>query len=790
MAFAIAILAPSSVPFQAGGAEKLWWGMRRALADCSGICAELIKIPARENSFAEIVESYKTFSRIDLSHFDMLVSTRYPAWIARHANHVCYMQHTLRGLYDTYHFTGLPELLPAVPAPLADLVGLVRKPEPDRADLEPFFDLCERAMRQKSLPSSLFNFPGPLIREVVHFLDRIAFAGISAWLAISGTVARRKDYLPPGASFKVLPHPSDITDFKCAEGRYFFTASRLNGSKRLGLVIDAMKLVPGDVQLKIAGDGPDLDSLRARAASDPRISFLGRVSDAGIVDLYAGAIAVPFVPLDEDYGLITIEAMHSGKPVITTSDSGGVREMVKDGQTGFVVEPVPRALARAMTRLNQDRALAAEMGARARANVAHITWPETVRAFLDYADLSARGARRKILVAAPFQARVDGAGGERRFWHFLADLAKEYDVEVVAMGSKILSQSATRQIMANVRETLLPWPDAALAEAEKLIADFGISGDDIALMRHARDSLALKASLQAVGAGAVCAVLSHPWLYEAVASALPGLPVVYDAYNVEADLKRSFYGPGQIAAETEALELALCNAAGATFACSPEDRQRFAAFQADPGKLHVLPPGCDAEARTCDKAVLRRRLAYPDSTLALFLGSGHKPNIEAALAIIAMAKDLPDVEFLLGGTVTTQVSLTALPKPANVHFLGELTEKSKNVLLQAVDIGLNPVSSGSGVNLKTIEYLAYGLPFIATPFGMRGIPGDFAPLAHVCEIAQFPETLARLVANPPDGEAMARAGSEFREKWAWQEVLKPLRPALAEMLDRIHASSD
>ena len=111
-----------------------------------------------------------------------------------------------------------------------------------------------------------------------------------------------------------------------------------------------MEFVPHDVHLKIAGAGPDERLLKSLAVKDKRIEFLGFVDKDKIMDVYAGALAIPFVPYDEDYGFITIEGMMSRKPVITASDSGGPLEFVIDGVNGFIVEPDPVKIAERINR--------------------------------------------------------------------------------------------------------------------------------------------------------------------------------------------------------------------------------------------------------------------------------------------------------------------------------------------------------------------------------------------------------------------------------------------------------
>jgi hypothetical protein len=105
----VAIVAPSPVPFSPGGAERVWSGLLQAINEGTPHDAELIKLPVRERTLAALVEGYAAFARLDLSHFDMVVSGKYPAWMVAHPHHVVYVLHRLRGLYDTYHLTGAPE---------------------------------------------------------------------------------------------------------------------------------------------------------------------------------------------------------------------------------------------------------------------------------------------------------------------------------------------------------------------------------------------------------------------------------------------------------------------------------------------------------------------------------------------------------------------------------------------------------------------------------------------------------------------------------------------------------
>ena len=215
----IALVAPSGVPFTVGGAEQLWWGLTTYVNRHTPHAMELIKLPSPERDFWEIVDSYRRFSLLNLDHFDMVISTKYPAWMVAHHNHVVYLQHRLRGLYDTYP-SDLPLLPGKLPDAMAPLWNLLQRPQLDRAALPELFGALDsfRADRQiaEDVKQQLVAFPGPLARAVVHALDRIGLAdpSVRRYLAISRTVAQRDGYFPPGAEVEVVPHPSDLEGFR------------------------------------------------------------------------------------------------------------------------------------------------------------------------------------------------------------------------------------------------------------------------------------------------------------------------------------------------------------------------------------------------------------------------------------------------------------------------------------------------------------------------------------------------------------------------------------------------
>jgi glycosyltransferase involved in cell wall biosynthesis len=75
---------------------------------------------------------------------------------------------------------------------------------------------------------------------------------------------------------------------------------------------------------------------------------------------------------------VTVESFMCGKPVITCADSGGPSELVRDGQSGYVTDPTPEALAVAMRKVMDDRNLAQRMGEAGAAAATKMTWSKAI----------------------------------------------------------------------------------------------------------------------------------------------------------------------------------------------------------------------------------------------------------------------------------------------------------------------------------------------------------------------------------------------------------------------------
>ncbi len=373
----ICIVAPCAVPFVVGGAENLYWGLENYINTHSDHVADIVKLPSPENDFWRLLDSYRRFSELDLSGFDTIVSCKYPAWMVEHPRHVVYLQHKLRGLYDTYR--GALKL----PHAAARSEGVLRLLDAadqlswDTATPVDVFAAVD-ALKAEGRPDelALIEFPGPIARHVLHALDQYALSPqrIHKYGAISQEVVSRADYFPPDVAVTAMHHPTGKRIRPGKYENYLFTASRLDGPKRIGLLVEAMRYVQADISLKIAGTGPEQAALREAAGDDPRIELLGHVGEHELEQLYADALGVLFVPFKEDYGLITLEAMLAAKPVVTTDDAGGPTELVRHGVNGWIAKPTARSLAAAIDELAADPSRAAQMGGQGAQLAAEVAW--------------------------------------------------------------------------------------------------------------------------------------------------------------------------------------------------------------------------------------------------------------------------------------------------------------------------------------------------------------------------------------------------------------------------------
>lgn len=177
---------------------------------------------------------------------------------------------------------------------------------------------------------------------------------VSYFIANSRETARRVQKFYRRDSTVIYP-PIEINESKIKDREsqikknYYLTVGRLVWSKRTDVAIDACNKLK--LPLKVVGSGKEEKYLKSIAG--PTIEFLGSVSDSELKRLYTQAKALIFCALDEDFGMVPVEAMAAGTPVIALSQ-GGVLETVLEGKTGvFFPEANADSLSAAIRRFEK-----------------------------------------------------------------------------------------------------------------------------------------------------------------------------------------------------------------------------------------------------------------------------------------------------------------------------------------------------------------------------------------------------------------------------------------------------
>jgi len=229
-------------------------------------------------------------------------------------------------------------------------------------------------------------------RAPIDGLERAATARADRVLVNSRfTAARVRAAFPELAREPEVVYPGvalDPREPSPPAGATILCVSRFDPAKRLERAVDALAalrdlLAPDElapVRLVIAG-GYDarlaecratFDGLAARAAGlglADRVALVRSPSDADLRALLSRARCVVYTPEDEHFGLVPLEAMAAGRPVVAVS-AGGPAETIRDGETGILCPPDAGAFAGALARLLREPETARRMGAAGRRHVA------------------------------------------------------------------------------------------------------------------------------------------------------------------------------------------------------------------------------------------------------------------------------------------------------------------------------------------------------------------------------------------------------------------------------------
>ena len=328
-------------PYVSGGAEILVETLAQQLRT-RGHQVDVIALPYTDAPRTQVVLGFMAWRILNLQLIhekpvDLVIGTKFPSYAVNHRNKVVWLTHQHRQAYELY--------------------GTKYSDMHTRPD-------------------------GMLFARIVRGLDGWSLGEAKALFSISQNTANRlKRYngldarpLYPPPRLAPLLHCERYDDYLLAIGRF-------EPIKRFDLILRALALTKCGVRCVLVGDGmqrAELEQLTDQLGVRDRVQFAGNVDDATLADLYANCLGVVYPPFDEDYGYVTVEALLSKKPVISTTDSGGVLEFLREGEDGFIAEPTPESLAEAIERLWSARSRVADLGEAGYQRVKGITWEPVI----------------------------------------------------------------------------------------------------------------------------------------------------------------------------------------------------------------------------------------------------------------------------------------------------------------------------------------------------------------------------------------------------------------------------
>lgn len=301
-------------------------------------------------------------------------------------------------------------------------------------------------------------------------------------------------------------------------------------------------------------------------------------------------------------------------------------------------------------------------------------------------------------------------------------------------------------------------------------------------------------------------IFVSPFLYTIPKKMMTGKKVIYESYNAEYHLMKSSFSRSLLGRlmllYVKRIEGSLSKKCDMVFAVSDDDRDELSRlYHIDRGKIWLSYNGIDMAGSSSGAG---RRDGHPPNQLCIFIGSYHPPNIEAVDRIIKMASGMQDIKFLIAGGVTRDFidryrlkeqvpadaglpdsinTLAWYPLSGNVLLIGQVSDEEKTKIFDAAGIALNPMLSGSGTNIKMLDYMASGIPIVTTPVGARGLAIENDRQAIICGIDEFPIKIRQVL---DDISLYARLSTEGKrlveEKYDWKKIADKMASDLEGIL--------
>lgn len=655
-------------------------------------------------------------------------------------------------------------------------------------------------------------YDDPLCVQAFRMLERAAAAGRRVRLATDSVRLAREIGRLTSLPIEIMPIPHTSAEAPPPRqpGRRlrFVSLGGARDEKGYVEILDAIRILHAEdgldgmeFVLQSNDAQPDVQAAIDAFAREnmPHVTLLREALSPERYDAELAAADVVLVPYWREIYLartsgVFLEAAAAGKPVIATRNTWMSDELARYGAGLLVDDHDPPALAQAIRDTVRDQAGLARLATERRRDCLAIHNPAAlVRQAIEGPPPGTKSQRdiRNVAIFYPWGDFLAGNTGASRRSGMLAEvLAPHVEAIRVLQGGptettrrgKLLVEGHALRIRQHLLRRAFRLPFRILLGRRHF-------GQDIHLWHHLERRLdpIFRRKVEAMVRWADVVLLEYsfwgsvviPLCREAgIACILTNYDVLSDQITASPLLRRL----------TWRVERAALAAADTVVTVAPADQKALAAdgigsyMIANPVDMDLASRPAPAEPRELLRALYG--IALPPGPCCLFVGSRFGPNIVAVERIRALAPAVPDIGFVIAGSVAAE------ERADNFVTLGVVSETVLTLLYRVAALSLIPLPHGTGSSLKTLEAMGAGLPVLGTSVAFRGLAID--PGVHGFvedDLARWPMLIGEVFAAPERLSAAGEAARRFAEDYDFRKVFAAYFPLLGLQADPVRSAA-
>lgn len=253
-------------------------------------------------------------------------------------------------------------------------------------------------------------------------------------------------------------------------------------------------------------------------------------------------------------------------------------------------------------------------------------------------------------------------------------------------------------------------------------------------------------------------IFEGPWQFPLFEDDVSGKTLIYDAHNIETDLRRGDQNQEYVSSIEERLSLS----SDLVITVTDDDRTKFiSSYRINKDKIICIPERFFDQTQKWEGA---------SSNEIVFIGSAYQPNIEAVNHILSLAKELAGFRFKIIGNISTAIIKRGIPE--NVRFCGTLKEEEKDGEICNSFIAINPVITGSGRNLKMNDYISHGVPVLTTEVGARGFEKELKDKFFIRPLDEFSNAILEISRQRKELTSVSSFFLSYAKEHSYTETTK------------------